>query len=368
MNSVFLAISAAALMTTSAIADTFVESFTGGSNTGSWTYYAPDEVIESAGGNPGAFLHAWNMDTFAPRPQTAWGVQSIFTGDYRARNVTSLGIDLILFHVDFSADERPLSLILVHDNFTPGDFSDDYGAYFLGPEDVPLVGEGWKSFDFDVPSQSSTLPAGWRFIVFGENAPADPQWVDVVSHVSQVMFFYGNPEDFFIFQMWDVGMDNPRITEDQGAAIIRGFSFAFGSHVSGGIGELEESDNAWLRTRSQFGFLATEANVMDLRVTFETADVSAQTMDVTIEARLNHAGGTARTRLRNWSSGNFVEIDQYPIGLSETVRLVEDVPAPAYIRQSDGRIILSVKHTVVTTFTPMGFDSFIDQTAIATGQ
>jgi len=31
--------------------------------------------------------------------------------------------------------------------------------------------------------------------------------------VDQVRFFYGDPELFFIFQQWTLGVDNPRITE-----------------------------------------------------------------------------------------------------------------------------------------------------------
>ena len=30
--------------------------------------------------------------------------------------------------------------------------------------------------------------------------------------VSTVGFFYGDPTYFFIFQMWQLGLDNPRIT------------------------------------------------------------------------------------------------------------------------------------------------------------
>ena len=202
----------AVFATTTASADTFMESFEGGSNEGNWTFGSPNGAIEPFGGNPMAYFHDSFLDTFAPRPRTAFGAASEFTGDYREKGVTSVGIDLILFAVDFSAEGRPLTVMLISDNSTPADFSDDWAAYLIGPDNVPLVGEGWLSYDFDIPSQSETLPLGWQTVVLGPNSPVVPDWNDVITDVAQLRYFYGDPTFFFIFQVWDLGMDNPRIT------------------------------------------------------------------------------------------------------------------------------------------------------------
>ena len=94
-----------------------LETFSAG-NTGRWSFFGnpdnPVEVIEPSGGNPGAFLHSTCsglacLDTFAPELRTELGVASIFTGDYRAKGVASLGVDLAIFRVDFSSSGRPLS-------------------------------------------------------------------------------------------------------------------------------------------------------------------------------------------------------------------------------------------------------------------
>jgi hypothetical protein len=198
---------AALLAATGAQAETFTETFDGGSNTGGWTFFAPNEVIETTGGNPGAYLHGWTLDTFAPQPRTT--EPSVFTGDLRALGVTSIGVDVIVHDVDFTAEGRPLALMLYTDNDTPRNYDDDRAAKVLGPE-IPNEGEGWASFDFDVPSQETSLPAGWGTVPFGPDA--NPDWNAVITEVDQVGFFFGDPTGFFIFQNWDVGLDNPRIT------------------------------------------------------------------------------------------------------------------------------------------------------------
>ncbi len=200
----------AVLIATPLAASEFVETFDGGSNVGGWTYYAPNESIPQTGGNPGAYLRAEGLDTFAPWPRTPLGVASIFTGDYRAMNVVSVGVDLATFYVDFSAGERNCTIMLYSDNGTPGFFDDDWAAFKLG-EFVPEPGEGWRSFDFAIPSQDTDWPAGWDSIQFGPASPA-PDWNALMANVASVGFHYGDPTWFYIFQMWILGLDNPRIT------------------------------------------------------------------------------------------------------------------------------------------------------------
>jgi hypothetical protein len=205
-----------------AFGNTFTETFTGGSNMGGWLYGGPGETIETTGGNPGAFYHSPTLDTFAPQPRTS-GPGSVFTGDFRTRNITAIGIDLITIFVDFSAAGRPLTLMLVSDSGTPGDPNDDWAAYLMGPVNVPVPGDGWASFSFVVPSQATSLPPGWQTIALGPNAPP-PDWNDLITGVDQVRFFYGDPQNFFIFQMWNVGLDNVTIVGDVVPVEIVGFS------------------------------------------------------------------------------------------------------------------------------------------------
>jgi len=204
-----------------AAADVYTETFDEGVNAGGWQYGGPGGGIGMTGGNPGAFWSELGLDTFAPQLRTTQS-GSPFTGDFRSRNVTRIGVDLLTQRVDFSAAGRPLTLMLTSRNGTD-DPLDDGAVYFMGAN-IPLVGEGWKSYDFSVPSQASGLPAGWAYQELGPNAPPTANWAAMLADVSEVRFFYGDPTQFFIFQMWDLGADNMRIetVPGPGGALVLG--------------------------------------------------------------------------------------------------------------------------------------------------
>lgn len=183
-------------------------------NVGGWAWGGPSQSTPATGGFPTHYRRTDGLDTFAPMLQTSGS--SIFTGDYRAAGVSALSVDLQSFAIDFPTScQRPLSLVLTDDNGTPGNFSDDTYVYFLGP-DVPCIDGLWHSYSVDVPAQSVTLPSGWTV---DPNATVSPDavWNQVMTNVSRVTWFYGDPTFFFIFQMWSVGADNCRIAFAGGA-------------------------------------------------------------------------------------------------------------------------------------------------------
>jgi hypothetical protein len=202
-----LVVLAAALMTEHGAADTYVDTFESGNSQGGWTFGLPP-VYPMTGGNPGRYLRVDNLDTFAPQPRCAMTANP-FTGNYRDKNVVRIGVDLVTFDVDFSADGRPCTLMLLNNNGTPSNANDDWAVYFMGPN-IPLEGQGWKSYSFDVPSQATALPPGWKTIALGPTSPT-PNWNTAIQDVDRVVFFYGDPEFFFIFQQWDLGLDNALI-------------------------------------------------------------------------------------------------------------------------------------------------------------
>jgi hypothetical protein len=147
-------------------------------------------------------------------------------------------------------------------------------------------------------------------------------------------------------------------------ATLTDFTVAFGSLISGTLQDLVDSDDARLQTRSIPGFTSEEANLMELRIGAETTEQSPGAIDLTLEGRLNQPGGTVRVRFRNWTTNGFVQVHQYPIGFTEAVETITGIDATNRVRASDGRIEVSLRHSVFATFSALGFDSFTDQVAI----
>jgi hypothetical protein len=186
----------------------FNEGFDAGSNVGGWTI-GPPMTNPQSGGNPGAWRNG-SVDTFAPQVRTT-GAGSVFHGNWRAKGVRAVGIDLITVSTQFPAD-RELTLMLSNDAGTPGNTADDCIVYFLGTRRVPQPGGGWRTFDFAVDAASTTMPQGW--LPFGACTDPDTAWNTVLTDVDEVRFFYGDPTFFFIFDIWNVGIDNARISDE----------------------------------------------------------------------------------------------------------------------------------------------------------
>lgn len=222
-----------AMATTSAASGqvTHVETFDKGSNEGNWTYGVPNiEQIVPEGGNREWWLHSPCGEGpdecllfWYPMPSTSpLGDENVFTGNYRERGVTSVGIDLITHFYWHDGNDGPgtpdfpwyVAVILVSDNGNPDDVSDNWGAYFVGEIEAPKVGEGWKSYDFAIPSDATDFPPGWSLTTGGPNAPANPDWNDLVENVSLLTFSYLDPTLPALLNPWEVGLDNARITYD----------------------------------------------------------------------------------------------------------------------------------------------------------
>jgi len=212
-------------------AGSFVETFDNGSNEGGWSFATTHyPIIETTGGNPDWYVHDPDVQSFAPHPETKLGVESIFTGDYKARNVISVGIDLRSFWYYQDISSRYLTLFLMNDNGTPYDVTDDWGAYIIGDVKVPSKYvpmkavatamatdnvPGWVSYDFDINAQAVGMPRGWKSwrnsTVKGKK-PTSYKWSDLMQDVSYVRFYYGDPTTYYIIDDYDLGLDNPRIS------------------------------------------------------------------------------------------------------------------------------------------------------------
>jgi hypothetical protein len=190
---------------------TVAETFDGTLDQATWRLGTQDEIAPD-GGSPGAYLHNPQFDSAVPSPVYVGPLPSPFFGDYRAANVTTLGLDVIVYAASIAVDnKRPVSLVLTSDMGTHDDTSDDCDVYTVGNKNVPRPGSGWRSFDFKVPSASTTLPNGWVVRGACGGLAGNDAWNAVVTNVTHVAFPFADPDTLWYFQIWDLGIDNVRI-------------------------------------------------------------------------------------------------------------------------------------------------------------
>ena len=192
--------------------------FEGGANPQGWSFNVtvPD-VIETSGGNPGAWLHNSGIDSFAPILTTGATAAAPWIGDYRAQGITKISFDARTDAATFGAVGRNMSLLLRDTKGTPLPDDDDY-AYYVGPL-VPQPGSGWVHYEVPIPSASTAqAPRNWTGGWAGDPANFRPgvEWSDVITNVDRVEIWWIDPSFFAIFQTWNVGVDNLSIDCDPG--------------------------------------------------------------------------------------------------------------------------------------------------------
>jgi hypothetical protein len=200
---------------------TTVETFETGTNEGRWIWGTGKEYFVESNGNSGRYLRDSSLVDYIPRASTSFGFQSVFTGDYRNRNVASVGIDMAVGFVSGNVSGRKATLILLNDNGTPNDLRDDWGAFTVTDLPIPptgvagITGENdilqWASYDIPIPSQSANMPDGWSWIS-RNYVRRNGSWTRLMGDVDHVGFILGDPAQRYPLLAWDVALDNPRIT------------------------------------------------------------------------------------------------------------------------------------------------------------
>jgi len=147
-------------------------------------------------------------------------------------------------------------------------------------------------------------------------------------------------------------------------ASLSDFTVAFGQHLSGGLDSLASSDDERLRIRSRPGFIASEPNLVDLVVGALADGFDPASLSLRVEARSTNPGTTMRLRLRNWPAARWDVVHQFSFGTSEAIEQVQGIAAGSYIRPSDERIQMSLRSSILATFSALGFVAEHDEVAI----
>lgn len=206
-SATFLVAVVACLLTNALPAQTIaLEDFEDGVNEYSWGIGVDIPVVEPTGGNPGQYLREGPFEIWAPQIRVgSVGSPRPWTGDFVAQGVTEASVDLITID-PVSVTTRELCFVLFFGMNTP-DPQDDALAYVPGPP-VPAPGSGWTSYSFTIPRTTDPLPAGWDWVI----PPTAPVvWNELLTHVTIISYFYGNPTTPWPEQTWNIGVDNLRV-------------------------------------------------------------------------------------------------------------------------------------------------------------
>lgn len=189
-----------------------VDTFDNGANPNGWWWNGFSPVMETTGGNPGGWYRDSFINDFIPalRSSTATG---LWAGDYRANGITGIAFDAQT--ISGPSATQPMTIVLKDTKGTPSDPNDDDYAYYVDNSVVmPQAGAGWSHYEFSIPSQSTTLPAGWAAASGSWFTPGfNPgySWDMLIQNVDQVEMWMHDPTAFGIWLVWDCGVDNMEI-------------------------------------------------------------------------------------------------------------------------------------------------------------
>ena len=215
---------AGALLLTATLATaqtTVCEDFEGGSNPG-WTAgpFGAPVTYEVAGGNPNGRLNALDNGN---NPEWYSPSSGIYTSNYRDQGLSKISVDLR----EETGNQFTLWIVLVHDPDPMVSFDESF-AYTVNNAGAlsPPAGGGWFTYEFDVPSTSTTAPTNgglgnpgdWGFFGTSVTGTNDDKWNFYMTGGTTSVSFHVANNPVFGFDLlgipWDYSIDNVCFTLD----------------------------------------------------------------------------------------------------------------------------------------------------------
>jgi hypothetical protein len=204
----------------------FIETYDDGTDVGLWhCSVGVPRIIETNGGNPGAYLQQGGFSSsiptwasvstrFQPGVFDPYKIDSIYTGDWTSLGVTNMTVDLDVIQVGTWATDRAVTLELLQMDETG--FNVNYDATYTLP-DLPKPPIGWQTYSFPVDADSPIIPQGWVF-TRGDGTPGtDAEWSPFLHRVDLTSVGFYKPGFFYPpLGTWILGIDNIEIDFQKG--------------------------------------------------------------------------------------------------------------------------------------------------------
>jgi len=142
-------------------------------------------------------------------------------------------------------------------------------------------------------------------------------------------------------------------------ATLMGFRIVEGTLLSGGLPELEASDDAYVRAASGIGASLLDLHNIELRINAETLINEPRSIDLLVESHISEPVGIVQVGILNWSTHRYDLVGRDAVGMDDAVSRFSGLDASDYV-SSHGEIALSAKVIVFTPFRDWSFQSSVD--------
>ena len=151
------------------------------------------------------------------------------------------------------------------------------------------------------------------------------------------------------------------------AAALTSFDTTFGTLLSGDIEALRQPDGTLVEVRSQFGFTVIEPVLTEIEVG-AVISPHATEVDLTIDSRLSTPGGRMRVRVRDLSGRgvSWPLMASHPLGTIFESVTIEGIMTAGRIDPVHDDMRVRIRHSVVASFSLLGFRTMIDQVRFGT--
>ncbi len=139
--------------------------------------------------------------------------------------------------------------------------------------------------------------------------------------------------------------------------------FPDGSIVSGGLHQLGESDDTYLRAQARVTGEVAQPHLLRTRVRADSALRNPSALSITIVGRITDVEAQTTVLLRDWVNGGWTQVDQYGMGMVQEEHETFIREPENYIR-GNGVIRLEIRQIVFFPFTLGGFQSYFDEVSI----
>lgn len=165
-------------------------------------------------------------------------------------------------------------------------------------------------------------------------------------------------------QIYDLGINVEDAPVQSQFATLVDLGVESGTLVAGNLASLEDSDNQSAQMRTQFGVSVFEPNLHEILLAAESPFTQLSQLDLIVEGRMDTPNGVGKVRMFNWNANAFQPLFEYDVPTQESNLEFTGLNTPnAWVRDSDGRIELKLKHVVAATFSVQGANSFYDRIA-----